>query len=106
MRLEKYSDRGRWLVGQVGNLRRVGNPPAATGRPAPVDNRRAGCHSAPQIPLSVTLFCEHHYHMRIRTILMAIYAACALAQGAEWPTDGGNPKRTNWQQDEKILNKD
>src|SRR5207248_513854 len=32
-------------------------------------------------------------------------AGCVLATGAEWPTDGGNPKRTNWQQDEKILNK-
>jgi outer membrane protein assembly factor BamB len=26
--------------------------------------------------------------------------------GAEWPTDGGNSQRTNWQHDEKILNKD
>lgn len=26
--------------------------------------------------------------------------------GADWPTDGGNPKRTAWQQDEKILTKD
>ena len=25
---------------------------------------------------------------------------------AEWPTDGGNPQRTAWQCDEKILNKD
>jgi glucose dehydrogenase len=37
---------------------------------------------------------------------MAIGAGCVLAAGAEWPTDGGNSKRTNWQQDEKILNKD
>jgi outer membrane protein assembly factor BamB len=44
--------------------------------------------------------------MRTLTISIAIWAGCALAPGAEWPTDGGNPKRTNWQQDETILNKD
>ena len=45
-------------VGQVVNLRRVVNPPAATcdlGRPAPVSNRRAGCHPAPQLLLLVSL---------------------------------------------------
>ena len=26
--------------------------------------------------------------------------------GADWLTDGGNPQRTNWQKDEKFLNKD
>ena len=26
-------------------------------------------------------------------------------QAADWPTDGGNSRRTGWQQDEKILNK-
>ena len=38
------------VVGQVGNLRRVGNPPAPlyTGQQAPVANRRAGYHPAPQ----------------------------------------------------------
>ena len=30
----------------------------------------------------------------------------ALLWGAEWRTDGHNPQRTAWQQDEKILNKD
>jgi outer membrane protein assembly factor BamB len=32
-------------------------------------------------------------------------AACAL-QAADWPTDGYNSKRDNWQRDEKILTKD
>ena len=48
------------IVGQVGNLRRVANPPAEacnTGR-APVANWRAGCHPAPQLPPRVTGFCE------------------------------------------------
>jgi glucose dehydrogenase len=26
--------------------------------------------------------------------------------GAEWTTDGGNPQRTGWQRDEKILTKE
>src|SRR5438552_7353807 len=29
-----------------------------------------------------------------------------LAWGADWLTDGGNPQRTAWQKDEKILAKD
>src|ERR1035441_1957490 len=33
------------FVGQLGKLRRVGNPPCTW--PAPVNNRRAGCHPAP-----------------------------------------------------------
>jgi hypothetical protein len=38
------------VVGQVGNLRRVGTPPEPpiAGRQAPVANRRAGYHPAPQ----------------------------------------------------------
>ncbi len=44
--------------------------------------------------------------MKIRTVLIAVTAACALLPAADWPTDGGNPQRTGWQQDEKILNKD
>ncbi len=32
-------------------------------------------------------------------------ALTAVAWGADWPTDGGNPQRTNWQQDETILTK-
>ncbi|HCC56831.1 MAG TPA: pyrrolo-quinoline quinone, partial [Solibacterales bacterium] len=38
--------------------------------------------------------------------MIAVTAACALLPAADWPTDGGNPQRTGWQQDEKILNKD
>src|SRR5437870_11693618 len=29
-----------------------------------------------------------------------------LAWGADWLTDGGNPQRTAWQKDEKILTTD
>jgi hypothetical protein len=36
----------------------------------------------------------------------AIAALCAFSQSAEWPTDGGGPKRTNWQKDEHILTKE
>ena len=43
--------------------------------------------------------------MRKPNVLIALSAACALLRGADWPTDGGNPQRTAWQQDEKILNK-
>jgi outer membrane protein assembly factor BamB len=39
-----------------------------------------------------------------KTDLMIALAAGALLWGAEWPTDGGNTKRDNWQRDEKILN--
>src|ERR1700732_3319198 len=31
-------------------------------------------------------------------------AGCVFCQGADWLTDGGNPQRTAWQKDEKILN--
>src|SRR5579862_6859124 len=41
--------------------------------------------------------------MRNRIGFLAI-AACCLC-GADWPTDGGNPQRTNWQKDETILTK-
>ena len=44
--------------------------------------------------------------MRKLNILIAISAGCAFIHGAEWPTDGHNSQRTNWQPDEKILNKD
>lgn len=30
---------------------------------------------------------------------------CTCAQSAEWPTNGGDPQRTNWQRDEHVLNK-
>ena len=41
-----------------------------------------------------------------RTLSSAVLAGCALTWAADWPTDGGSPQRTNWQQNEKILNKD
>lgn len=44
--------------------------------------------------------------MRSKGILIGISLGCALLRGAEWPTDGGNPQRTAWQQNEKILSKD
>src|SRR5580704_3895761 len=44
--------------------------------------------------------------MRKRNFLVALSAACALLPAADWSTDGGNPQRTAWQQDEHILNKD
>jgi len=41
------------------------------------------------------------------TALCTATLVCSLggviAQGADWLTDGGNPQRTNWQKDEKIL---
>src|SRR5579872_6819828 len=44
--------------------------------------------------------------MRRTHFAILIAAGCALLWSAEWPTDGGNSKRDNWQRDEKILNKD
>ncbi|MBC8164676.1 MAG: PQQ-binding-like beta-propeller repeat protein [Bryobacteraceae bacterium] len=44
--------------------------------------------------------------MRSRYTLTAAFIVCSLIRGAEWPTDGGNPQRTAWQQDEKILTVD
>jgi outer membrane protein assembly factor BamB len=38
-----------------------------------------------------------------RSILIAGTVGCVLACGADWLTDAGNPQRTNWQKDEKIL---
>jgi len=43
--------------------------------------------------------------MRKTYLLIVIAAGCAV-WGAEWPTDGGNTFRDNWQRDEKTLNKD
>src|SRR5687767_6097723 len=37
---------------------------------------------------------------------IAISFGCAFAWGADWPTDGGDHKRTAWQRDETILTKD
>jgi outer membrane protein assembly factor BamB len=44
--------------------------------------------------------------MQKRTVLIGVWAACALLPGADWPTDGGNSQRNGWQRDETILNKD
>ena len=41
--------------------------------------------------------------MRRRSAWMAIFISCAVLPGADWLTDGGNPQRTGWQKDEKIL---
>src|SRR6185295_11369766 len=35
--------------------------------------------------------------------LITIALACAQAWAADWLTDGANPQRTNWQQDEKLF---
>ena len=44
--------------------------------------------------------------MRLRLGLILIFAVSAAIWGADWPTDGGNPQRTNWQKDETTLTKD
>src|SRR5262244_1472515 len=50
--------------------------------------------------------------MRKLTILIAIVCSCLAGMSsdgltggkpADWLTDGGNPQRTAWQQDEQIL---
>ncbi|HEY6390920.1 MAG TPA: PQQ-binding-like beta-propeller repeat protein [Bryobacteraceae bacterium] len=41
--------------------------------------------------------------MRRFSLTMAIALACIPAWSADWLTDGGNPQRTAWQKDEKIL---
>lgn len=43
--------------------------------------------------------------MKRQVLVTGVVLGCAALWGAEWPTDGGNTKRTAWQQDEKILNK-
>jgi len=51
--------------------------------------------------------------MLITKLLLAAFVAAGAWLGqagftqpsANWPTDGGNPQRTNWQEDETILNK-
>ena len=43
--------------------------------------------------------------MNVAKLLIVIGAGCALCRAAEWPTDGGNSQRTNFQPDEKILTK-
>jgi outer membrane protein assembly factor BamB len=43
--------------------------------------------------------------MRHIFALIAVSFCCFAALASDWPTDGGNPQRTNWQKDETILNK-
>ncbi|HVW84536.1 MAG TPA: PQQ-binding-like beta-propeller repeat protein [Bryobacteraceae bacterium] len=44
--------------------------------------------------------------MRKKRIFTMAALACGLAYGADWLTDGYDAKRTAWQRDEHILNKD
>ena len=44
--------------------------------------------------------------MQGRPFCTILLAAVAVASGADWLTDGGNPQRTAWQRDEKILNRE
>jgi outer membrane protein assembly factor BamB len=44
--------------------------------------------------------------MRIRNALLCLGLGCAVSWSADWPTDGGNSLRDNWQRDEKILSAD
>src|SRR5262252_3702851 len=46
------------------------------------------------------------FSMRHICALIAVSFCCIAAVASDWPTDGGNPQRTNWQKDETILNKD
>lgn len=39
----------------------------------------------------------------VSTAALVCSVGGVIAQGADWLTDGGNPQRTNWQKDEKIL---
>src|SRR6266496_5718485 len=44
--------------------------------------------------------------MRRLLIVSELILGGVLAWGADWLTDGGNPQRTAWQKDEKILTTD
>src|SRR5262249_46268109 len=44
--------------------------------------------------------------MRNPLILVGLLFGSLVAVGADWLTDGGNPQRTAWQKDEKILTTD
>src|SRR5688572_15713498 len=44
------------------------------------------------------------WRIKVGLSVLAI-ALAVVVRGADWPTDGGNPQRTNWQQDETILTK-
>ena len=41
---------------------------------------------------------------RVLAILLVVCVG-AVITASEWPTDGGNPQRTNWQQNESILSR-
>ena len=44
--------------------------------------------------------------MRKLRYLHCLSACMLVCVGADWLTDGGNPQRTAWQQDEHILTKE
>lgn len=44
--------------------------------------------------------------MQRTRVIFAVALGCAIGWGADWLTDGGNPQRTAWQKDEKILTLD
>src|SRR5262245_29300678 len=44
--------------------------------------------------------------MRTPAVTLTVTLSCMLVCGADWLTDGGNPQRTAWQRDEKILSRD
>src|SRR5438552_17294681 len=44
--------------------------------------------------------------MRKLLFLVGLMFASLVVVGADWLTDGGNPQRTAWQKDEKILTTD
>src|SRR5262245_1539109 len=44
------------------------------------------------------------WRMKVGAALLGLTLSAAV-WGADWPTDGANPQRTNWQQDETILTK-
>ncbi len=43
---------------------------------------------------------------KLKSIFIGIAVGAVLLSAAEWPTDGGNSQRTNFQPDEKILNRE
>jgi hypothetical protein len=58
-------------------------PAFANGRPAPVGNRRAGYHPAPQNPLRATVFRESQYLFSI-----CIYRRSSAANLSHQPAKG------------------
>lgn len=44
--------------------------------------------------------------MQMLRYLTMTVCCCGLLSAANWLTDGGGPRRTNWQQDEHILSRD